>query len=176
MEYIRRVSRFFLTRRMAMKVSRLVLVLAFAAPAATLGAIRASAASNLTLAPGLSFDDDTSPHFPIQGSNLPEGSITPGRATIIFFGTSNCWNTAREAERLVKLYPRYRDRVSFVVVDLHNIGPEQQELVTLYYRGYIPTIVAINSHGDVLYDQAGETSANRSDTANLQRLLDDTVH
>jgi hypothetical protein len=136
---------------------------------------RVNSASDLTLAPGLSFDDDSSPNFPIQGSSLSQGSITPGRATIIFFGTSNCWNTAREAERLVKLYPRYRDRINFVVVDLHQIGPDQQPLVTHYYRGYIPTIVAIDSHGNVLYDRAGETSSNRGDTSDLQHLLDDTV-
>ena len=61
----------------------------------------AYAASDLKLAPRLSFDDDSSPNFPIQGLNLSEGSIARGQATVIFFGTSNCWNTAREADRLV---------------------------------------------------------------------------
>ena len=64
---------------------------------------RVDAASDLKLASGPSFDDDSSPNFPVEASNLSiEGSITPGSATVIFFGTSNCWNTAREAERLVK--------------------------------------------------------------------------
>ena len=135
----------------------------------------AFAASELKLAPGLSFDDDSSPNFPIQGLNLSEGSIAHGQATVIFFGTSNCWNTAREAERLVKLYPQFRDRIRFVIVDLRNVAPEQQTLVSLYYHGYIPTIAAIDSQGRVIYDRAGETASTRGDTSNLQRLLD-SVH
>jgi hypothetical protein len=135
----------------------------------------AYAASDLKLAPGLSFDDDSSPNFPIQGRNLSERSIARGQATVIFFGTSNCWNTAREAERLVKLYPQFRDRIRFVIVDLHHIAPEQETLVSHYYHGYIPTITAIDSQGKVIYDRAGETASTRGDTSNLQRLLD-SVH
>jgi hypothetical protein len=157
-----------------MKALRFVLALAFVMQA-MVWASRVDAASDLKLAPRLSFDDDSSPNFPVQGSNLSEGSITPGNATVIFFGTSNCWNTTREAERLVKLYPQFRDQIHFVIVDLNHVGPEQQPLVGAYYRGYIPTITAIDSHGMVLYDEAGETSSTRGDTANLQRLLD-SVH
>jgi len=135
----------------------------------------AYAASDLKLAPGLSFDDDSSPNFPIQGQNLSDNSIAPGQATVIFFGTSNCWNTAREGERLVKLYPQFRDRIQFVIVDLHNVSPEQETLVSHYYHGYIPTITAIDSQGKVIYDRAGETASTRGDTSNLQRLLD-SVH
>jgi len=136
---------------------------------------RANAASGLKLAPQLSFDDDSSPNFPIQGENLSEGSVASGEATVIFFGTSNCWNTSREAERLVRLYPRSRNRVHFVIVDLNHVGPEQQALVSQYYHGYIPTITAIDSKGNVIYDRAGETASTRGDTSNLQRLLD-SVH
>jgi hypothetical protein len=157
-----------------MRVLRFVLALAFVTQAPMVLASRVDAASDLKLASGLSFNDDSSPNFPVQGSNLSGGS-TPGKATVIFFGTSNCWNTAREAERLVKLYPQFRDRVHFVIVDLNHVGSEQQPLVAAYYRGYIPTITAIDSHGTVLYDQAGETSSTRGDTANLQRLLN-SVH
>ncbi len=132
----------------------------------------AYAASDLKLAPRLSFDDDSSPNFPIQGLNLSEGSIARGQATVIFFGTSNCWNTAREAERLVKLYPQFRDRIRFVIVDLRNVAPAQQTLVSRYYHGYIPTIAAIDSQGRVIYERAGETASTRGDTSNLQRLLD----
>jgi hypothetical protein len=135
----------------------------------------AHSASDLKLAPRLSFDDDSSPNFPIQGLNLSEGSIAHGQATVIFFGTSNCWNTAREAERLVKLYPQFRDRIRFVIVNLHNVAPAQQTLVSLYYHGYIPTIAAIDSQGWVIYDRAGETASTRGDTSNLQRLLN-SVH
>jgi hypothetical protein len=136
------------------------------------GVLSAEAASGLTLAPNLSFDDDSSPRFPIQGRNLSDGQIGSGEATIIFFGTSNCWNTAREGERLVKLYPQFRNRVHFVIVDLRNVSPAQQPLVSHYYHGYIPTITALSSGGHVIYNRAGETALNRGDTGNLQRLLD----
>jgi hypothetical protein len=149
--------------------------LAFVVLTTMIRAAGARAASDLKLAPGLSFDDDSSPNFPIQGLNLSEASIARGQATVIFFGTSNCWNTAREAERLVKLYPHFRDRIRFVIVDLRNVAPEQQTLVTHYYRGYIPTITVIDSQGKVIYDRAGETASTRGDTSNLQRLLD-SVH
>jgi hypothetical protein len=133
---------------------------------------RAGAASGLKLSPNLSCDDDSSPNYPIQGDNLSEGSIASGEATVIFFGTSNCWNTSREAERLVKLYPQFRNRIHFVIVDLNNVAPEQQGWVSQYYHGYIPTITAIDSKGTVIYDRAGETASTRGDTSNLQRLLD----
>jgi hypothetical protein len=136
---------------------------------------RAGAASGLKLAPDLSFDDDSSPNFPIQGENLSEGSVASGEATVIFFGTSNCWNTSREAERLVRLYPRFRDRIHFVIVDLNHVSPEQQGWVSQYYHGYIPTITAIDGKGNVIYDRAGETASTRGDTSNLQRLLD-SIH
>ena len=129
------------------------------------------AASDLKLAPKLSFDDDSSPNFPIQGSGMSDG-LAPGEATVIFFGTSNCWNTAREAERLVHLYPRYQGRMHFVIVDLNSVSPEQKPLVARYYRGAIPTIAVIDARGKLLYDRAGETARNRGDTNNLQTLLD----
>jgi len=132
----------------------------------------ARAASHLALAPNLSFDDDSSPRFPIRGRNLSDGQGPSGEATIIFFGTSNCWNTAREAERLVKLYPQFHNRVHFVIVDLRNMSPAQQPLVSDYYHGYIPTITALSSGGNVIYNRAGETATIRGDTSNLQRLLD----
>jgi hypothetical protein len=131
----------------------------------------ARAASSLALAPNLSFTDDSSPNFPITGANLSDG-VVPGHATVIFFGTSNCWNTAREAERLVKLYPQYRGRMDFVIVDLNHISAEQRTLVTHYYRGAIPTIAVIDSIGKAIYDEAGETAGARGNVTNLQKLLD----
>jgi hypothetical protein len=140
-----------------------------------IGVLRAQAASDLKMAPKLSFDDDSSPNFPILGRKLSDGLGRTGEATVIFFGTSNCWNTAREAERLVKLYPQFRNRIHFVIVDLRNVAPAQQPLVSHYYHGYIPTITAINSVGNVIYNRAGETATIRGDTSNLQRLLN-TLH
>jgi len=132
----------------------------------------ADAASDLQLAPNLSFHDDSSPNFPIRGRDLSDGAGPGGEATVIFFGTSNCWNTAREAERLLKLYSQFRHRLHFVIVDLRHVAAAQQQLVSRYYHGYIPTITAISSGGDVVYNRAGETATNRGDTSNLQRLLD----
>jgi hypothetical protein len=129
-------------------------------------------ATDLKLAPDLSFSDDSSSNFPIEGKNLSDGSIAGDHATVIFFGTANCWNTAREAERLVQLYPRYKDKIRFVVVDLRKPSLAQQALIDRYYHGYIPTIAVIDSAGKVLYDRAGETASERGDTSNLQKLLD----
>jgi hypothetical protein len=129
-------------------------------------------ATDLKLAPDLSFSDDSSSNFPIEGKNLSDGSIAADHATVMFFGTANCWNTAREAERLVQLYPRYKDKIRFVVVDLRSPSLAQQALIDRYYHGYIPTIAVIDSAGKVLYDRAGETASERGDTSNLQKLLD----
>ncbi len=126
----------------------------------------------MKLAPALSFSDDSSPNFPIEGKNLADGSIANDHATVIFFGTANCWNTAREAERLVQLYPQYKDKIRFVVVDLRNPSLAQQSLIGRYYHGYIPTIAVIDRDGKILYDRAGETASERGDTSGLQKLLD----
>jgi hypothetical protein len=129
-------------------------------------------ATDLKLAPSLSFSDDSSANFPIEGKNLADGSIANDHATVIFFGTANCWNTAREAERLVHVYPQYKDKIRFVVVDLRKPSLAQQALIGRYYHGYIPTIAVIDRDGKVLYDRAGETASERGDTSNLQKLLD----
>jgi thiol-disulfide isomerase/thioredoxin len=117
----------------------------------------ARAATDLSLAPNLSFTDDSSPNFPIEAKNLDDATVSRGLPTVIFFGTSHCWNTAREAERLVALYPRYRDRVHFVVVDLRHDSSAQQRLADLYYPGYIPTLAIFDKSGRLVYDRAGET-------------------
>src|SRR5260370_39938109 len=122
-------------------------------------------ATDLKLAPDLSFSDDSSSNFPIEGKNLADGSLAADHATVIFFGTANCWNTAREAERLVQLYPRYKDKIRFGVVDLRNPSLAQQPLIDRYYPGYIPTIAVIDSTGNVLYDRAGETASERGDAS-----------
>jgi hypothetical protein len=154
------------------RISIVVLSLAFGIAMAMATVGWATAASDLTLAPGLSFDDDSSINFPIRGQRMADTSTPFGGATIMFFGTSNCWNTAREAERLVKLYPQFSNRLHFVIVDLRNVAPGQEALVAQYYHGYIPTIALIDSQGKLMYDGAGETATTRGDTSNLQRLLD----
>jgi hypothetical protein len=132
----------------------------------------AHAATDLMLAPNLSFTDDSSPNFPIEAKDLADATIASDLPTVVFFGTSNCWNTAREAQRLVALYPQYRERVHFVVVDLKRATPAQKQLAHQYYSGYIPTLAIFDKSGRLVYDRAGETASERGDTANLQKLID----
>jgi hypothetical protein len=129
------------------------------------------AASDLHLAPDLSFTDDSSSNFPIAGNSIGDATIASDRGTIMFFGTAHCWNTNREAQRLVALYPKYRDKVDFVIVDVNHRSLSQQPLIARYYRGYIPTIAVIDRKGEVLYNRAGETSRTRGDTSYLDALL-----
>src|SRR6202030_4269858 len=126
-----------------------------------------SAASDLKLAPDLSFTDDSSSNFPIMNDEARDAAIATDRPTLVFFGTSHCWNTNREAERVVALYPQYRDRVHFVIVDLNHVAPAQHALVTKYYGGYIPTLAIFDRHGKVIYDHSGETAGRRGETLNL---------
>jgi len=150
------------------------LQLTFAAIAISLACVYANnafAADDLKLAPSLSFTDDSSANFPIDGKNLAGGSAPTDRATIIFFGTAHCWNTNREAERLVSVYPTYRGKIDFIVVDLNDPSPAQRALIASYYRGYIPTIAILDSHGYVVYDRAGETASRRGDTSSLEALI-----
>jgi hypothetical protein len=131
----------------------------------------ASAADDLKLAPNLSFSDDSSSNFPIAAGHSSDATPAGDRATIVFFGTAHCWNTNREAERLVSLYPKYRNKINFVIVDLNNVSPSQRPLVAKYYQGPIPTIAVLDSNGQVIYDRAGETAATRGDASHLQTLL-----
>ena len=69
------------------------------------------------------------------------------------------------------LYPKYRDKIDFVVVDLDHPSSAQRELAARYYRGYIPTVTVIDSKGEVIYNRAGETGSRRGDTSKLEALL-----
>lgn len=136
----------------------------------------APAADNLRLASGLSFTDDSSSNFPIEGDHLSDGNLTPGRAAIAFFGASHCWNTNREAERVVAPYPRFRDRVSFVIVDVNHPSDAQRPLLAAHYHGSIPTLVVVAPSGSVLYERAGETASARGDSLALEALLTKAVN
>lgn len=128
-------------------------------------------ATDLMLAAGISFTDDSSDAFPIRGMNLSDGRIALDRPTVVFFGTSNCWNTAREAERFVKLYARHRDEARFLVVDLSSQTPDQKILTARLYDGYIPTVAFLDRRGEVVYARSGETSKERNDVTRLEELL-----
>ncbi|HKA36615.1 MAG TPA: hypothetical protein VKH43_07320 [Thermoanaerobaculia bacterium] len=128
-------------------------------------------ARSLSLAPDLSFTDDSSRNFPIRGDNLGDARIASDRPTAIFFGTSHCWNTNREAERFVAVAGKMKDAVRFLVVDLDHASRDQKVLVSRFYRGYIPTLAILDSSGKVTYNRSGETASRRGDFAGLEELL-----
>jgi hypothetical protein len=128
-------------------------------------------ATALSLAPGLSFTDDSSAAFPIRGTNLADGKIASDRPTAVFFGTSHCWNTNREAERFVALSRKHADEARFLVVNLSSPSAEQRPLVAKLYRGFIPTLAFLDRQGKVVYNRAGETARERGDVSELERLL-----
>ncbi len=128
-------------------------------------------ASALTLAPGLSFTDDSSSNFPIRGEDLQDGKIASDRPTAIFFGTSHCWNTNREAERFVALYAKEKENARFLVIDLDRPTAEQKSLVSRFYKGYIPTLAFLDRSGAVVYNQSGETARGRGDVSRLEEIL-----
>ncbi|MEP6767175.1 MAG: hypothetical protein ABJC61_00800 [Acidobacteriota bacterium] len=128
-------------------------------------------ATKLALAPSLSFTDDSSSNFPIRGENLTDGRIATDRPTAIFFGTSHCWNTNREAERFVRLYESRKESVRFLVVDLNKPSPDQKALVSRFYSGYIPTLAFLDRGGKVVYNRSGETARERGDASGLEELV-----
>ncbi|HSV06407.1 MAG TPA: hypothetical protein VLI07_07825 [Candidatus Binatus sp.] len=134
-------------------------------------AASARGATDLRLAPGLSFTDDSSDDFPVRGEDMEDAELRPGRATVMFFGASHCWNTNREAERLVALYPKYRDRVHFIIVDVNRPSTAQRPLMKSYYRGSIPTLVVLAPDGEPVYARAGETARTRGDTRGVDALI-----
>jgi hypothetical protein len=128
-------------------------------------------ARDLRLAPNLSFTDDSSANFPIRGENLEDGRIASDRPTAIFFGTSHCWNTNREAERFVALYAKEKEIVRFLVVELEHPSSDQRTLVSRFYKGSIPTLAILDRSGRIVYNQAGETSSRRGDISKLEEIL-----
>jgi hypothetical protein len=128
-------------------------------------------ATGLSLAPGLSFTDDSSAAFPIRGTNLADGKIASDRPTAIFFGTPHCWNTNREAERFVALSKKHRDEARFLVVNLSCPSSVQKPLVARLYKGFIPTLAFLDAKGKVVYNRAGETARERGDASALEELL-----
>lgn len=156
-------------------LTALLIACAAALQGGTDAALPASAGSGgarrLSLAPDLSFTDDSSSNFPIRGENLGDGRIASDRPTVVFFGTSHCWNTNREAERVVALYAKASESARFVVVDLNHVSREQQPLVSRFYRGAIPTLAFLDRTGRAVYDEAGETSSRRKDASKLEDIL-----
>jgi hypothetical protein len=135
------------------------------------GASGPGGAVSLTLASNLSFIDDSSSDFPIRGANLGDSRIASDRPTAIFFGTSHCWNTNREAERFVALYALEGENARFLVVDLERPSAEQRALVSRFYRRYIPMLAFLDRFDRVIYNEAGETANDRGDISRLGEIL-----
>ncbi len=143
----------------------------FAAIGLKVFAADAGGATGLTLAPGLSFIDDSSANFPVRGGTLDAGDVALDRPTIVFFGTSHCWNTNREAERLIAFYAKHKDDARFLIVDLDHPSRPQKKLVAAYYHGYIPTLAFLDRNGKAVYDRSGETSRTRADVSGLEEIF-----
>ncbi len=159
------------TAAVAFLLFRFVAVLAGESASLAVAPPGPGGAANLALAPNLSFTDDSSANFPIRGENLGDGRIASDRPTAIFFGTSHCWNTAREAERFVAVFAKEKGAVRFLVVDLDHPAREQKPLVSRFFHGYIPTLAVLDASGRLVYNRSGETATRRGDTAGLEEIL-----
>ena len=117
------------------------------------------AIDNLKLNPHLDYGSDSLDGPLITGSDAQSGFV-PGKPNYVIIYGEGCFNSKRQARRTVELYNKYRSRVHFVVIDLDvQRSPEQQQLVTLYYKGYIPHVVVLNANGETRYNQSGEVDS-----------------
>jgi hypothetical protein len=122
--------------------------------------LRAIAADNLKLNEHLDYQSDSADGPLITGDNMSAGQAA-NKVNYVIIYAEGCYNSKRQARRTVNLYQKYRDRVNFVVVDLdQHASPAQAPLVNRYYKGYIPTVVILDTKGAVLYDRAGEEDEN----------------
>jgi thiol-disulfide isomerase/thioredoxin len=128
---------------------------------------QAIAADKLKLNEHLDYQSDSADGPLISGENMQAGQA-PGKVNYVIIYAEGCYNSKRQARRTVNLYQKYRDRVNFVVVDLdQHASSAQAPLVSKYYKGYIPTVVVLDTKGAALYDRAGEEDENA-----LAQLLD----
>jgi len=128
------------------------------------------AADNLKLNQHLDYTSDSQDGPLITGDNLSTGTAA-GKPNYIIIYAEGCFNSKQQARRTVNLYQHYRDRVNFVIVDLdQHPSAAQQPLLKSFYKGYIPTVVVLDSKGAPLYSRAGE-----EDEAALSHLLDQAL-
>jgi thioredoxin-like negative regulator of GroEL len=128
------------------------------------------AADNLKLNQHLDYTSDSQDGPLITGDNFSAG-VAAGKPNYVIIYAEGCFNSKQQARRTVNLYERYRDRVNFVIVDLdQHPSPAQQPLLKSFYKGYIPTVVVLDSKGTSLYSRAGE-----EDEAALSHLLDQAL-
>jgi hypothetical protein len=121
---------------------------------------RTMAADNLKLNEHLDYQSDSADGPLITGDNMPSGQVA-NKVNYVIVYAEGCYNSKRQARRTVNLYQRYRTRVNFVVVDLdQHASSLQAPLVSKYYKGYIPTVVILDTKGAAIYDRAGEEDEN----------------
>jgi hypothetical protein len=130
----------------------------------------AHSANNLRLNPHLDYSSDSNDGPLITGDRLQDG-IVAGRPNYILIYGEGCFNSKRQARRTVELYGTYRGRVNFVVIDLDvPLKDAQQELLSRFYRGYIPHVVVLDTSGNPVYNSSGEVQF-ATISAILDRLL-----
>jgi hypothetical protein len=128
------------------------------------------AADHLRLNPKLDYSSDSNDGPLITGDHLQDG-IVAGRPNYIIIYGQGCFNSKRQARRTVELYGTYRGRVNFVVIDLDvPLKDAQQELLSRFYRGYIPHVVVLDTSGNPVYNSSGEVQF-ATISAILDRLL-----
>ena len=128
------------------------------------------AADNLRLNPHLDYSSDSNDGPLITGDHMQQGFV-PARPNYIIIYGEGCFNSKRQARRTVELYGKYRGRVNFVVIDLDApLKPAQQELVSRFYRGYIPHVVVLDMSGNPVYNSSGEVQ-DATISAIFDRLL-----
>ena len=74
------------------------------------------AATDLKLNPNLNYSSDSNDGPLITGKNMSEGTINKGKPTYVIFYHRECYNSKRQARRMVELYEKYNGRVDFIVV------------------------------------------------------------
>ena len=116
-------------------------------------------ATRLVLAPDLPSPTILPPTSRSVGE-LGDGKIASDRPTAIFFGTSHCWNTNREAERFVAVAGRAEVAVRFwwTRPPAASRRPSSRGSTAA-----IPTLAILDSAGKVIYNRSGET-ASRAET------------
>lgn len=128
------------------------------------------AADNLRLNPHLDYSSDSNDGPLITGDHMQQGFV-PARPNYIIIYGEGCFNSKRQARRTVELYGKYRGRVNFVVIDLDApLKAAQQELVSRFYRGYIPHVVVLDMSGNPVYNSSGEVQ-DATISAIFDRLL-----
>ncbi len=127
-------------------------------------------AEDLKVNPRLDYSSDSLDGPLITGSSMEAGAVAGKPNYIIIYG-EGCFNSKRQARRTVHLYEKYKGRVNFVVIDLdRKRSPEQQELLTKYYKGYIPHVVLLDQRQSPIYNNSGEV-----EEAQMTRLLDSAL-